>query len=258
MAVLVRLRSDRCFYADPHHGHPAQAAGRAAMAPRSPVLTRPPWPTPTATLTCQDDRYGTVTVQRGPDCIPGSNAIPATAPVGPPIVPGTIIRVQVERLPPGPADRRCCGCGGPAPANSIWTWPGAPPFAGSTWSTPSGSPSRPSAGPPRGRVIPSRPTDGPGWSWRLHPAAAGPRGHLRPAAAVRAAATPAATVTLAGAPWISAAAGHARLAGHHAKPSGRSPGRPKGQRSGAAARHPAIKKPTKQPRIKQTKAAKAA
>jgi hypothetical protein len=42
------------------------------------------------------------------------------------------------------------------------------------------------------------------------------------------------------------------------KPSGRSPGRPKGSRPGPATRYPAIKKPTRTPRNKTTKAPKAA
>ena len=42
------------------------------------------------------------------------------------------------------------------------------------------------------------------------------------------------------------------------KPSGRSPGRPKGRRSGPAVRHPAIKKPTKKPRKKRPTTTKAA
>jgi hypothetical protein len=42
------------------------------------------------------------------------------------------------------------------------------------------------------------------------------------------------------------------------KPSGRSPGRPKGRCSGPAMRHPAIKKPTNKRRSKQTTATKAA
>ena len=42
------------------------------------------------------------------------------------------------------------------------------------------------------------------------------------------------------------------------KPSGRSPGRPKGRCSGPATRYPAIKKPAKKPPSKQTTAAKAA
>src|SRR5215213_6756894 len=43
VAVLVRLRADRCFYADPPPARAHQrAAGRAATAPSSPAPTRPP------------------------------------------------------------------------------------------------------------------------------------------------------------------------------------------------------------------------
>jgi hypothetical protein len=42
VAVLVRLRSDRCFYADPPHARPAPPAGHGATAPGSPAPTRPP------------------------------------------------------------------------------------------------------------------------------------------------------------------------------------------------------------------------
>jgi hypothetical protein len=42
------------------------------------------------------------------------------------------------------------------------------------------------------------------------------------------------------------------------KPAGRSPGRPRGHRSGPAVRHPAIKKPATKPRKKPSKTAKAA
>jgi DDE superfamily endonuclease len=64
VAVRVRLRSDRCFYADPPPAaHSPRAAGRAATGPSSPSPTRPTWPTPSARLVCQDDQSGTVTVQ---------------------------------------------------------------------------------------------------------------------------------------------------------------------------------------------------
>jgi hypothetical protein len=50
VAVLVRLRSDRCFYADPPPRHRARRAGRGATAPSSTAPTRapgrprpPPW-----------------------------------------------------------------------------------------------------------------------------------------------------------------------------------------------------------------------
>jgi hypothetical protein len=42
------------------------------------------------------------------------------------------------------------------------------------------------------------------------------------------------------------------------KPAGRSPGRPRGSRSGLATRYPAIKKPTTKPRKKATRTTKAA
>jgi hypothetical protein len=44
VAVLVRLRSDRCFYADPPHARPALRVGRAATGPSSTAPTRPPGP----------------------------------------------------------------------------------------------------------------------------------------------------------------------------------------------------------------------
>jgi Transposase DDE domain len=44
MAMLVRLRSDRCFYADPPPHRQARRAGPAATAPSSPSPTRPPGP----------------------------------------------------------------------------------------------------------------------------------------------------------------------------------------------------------------------
>ncbi len=50
--VLVRLGSDRCFYADP----------RPAARAKFNCADLATWPTPTATLLCQDDQYGTVTV----------------------------------------------------------------------------------------------------------------------------------------------------------------------------------------------------
>ena len=65
VAVLVRLRSDRCFClrrpatsgAFPKGGRPRRHGAKFAFA--DPAT----WPTPTARLVCQDDQYGTVTVQ---------------------------------------------------------------------------------------------------------------------------------------------------------------------------------------------------
>jgi len=44
VAVLVRLRADRCFYADPPPVHLAPTAARVATAPSSPSPTPPPGP----------------------------------------------------------------------------------------------------------------------------------------------------------------------------------------------------------------------
>ena len=62
VAVLVRLRADRCFYHDPPP-RPPGATGRprrhgAKLAFADPVT----WPAPTTTHVATDDQYGTVTV----------------------------------------------------------------------------------------------------------------------------------------------------------------------------------------------------
>jgi DDE superfamily endonuclease len=163
-AVLVRLRSDRCFYADPPPRPPGSTGRPRRHGAKFNCADPVTWPTPTATLTCQDDQYGTVTVHAWRGLHPKQQRHPGHGSRGPArscAAPSSASRSSGSR--PGPAHRRCCGCGGPAPASSTWTWPGGPMSAASTWNTPSGSPSRPSAGPPRVRGIPPKPTAGPGW-----------------------------------------------------------------------------------------------
>ena len=162
-AVLVRLRSDRCFYADP-----ALAAGRAATAPSSTVPIRPPGRPPPPALAATTTSTAPSPSPAGRGCTPSSSATPATAAAGPGrscAAPSSASRSNGS--PRAPARRRCYGCGGPAPRACSWisTWPGGRISAGSTWSTPSGSPSRPSAGRPLVPATPSRPTAGPGWCW---------------------------------------------------------------------------------------------
>jgi hypothetical protein len=99
--VLVRLRADRCFYADPppaarspKGGRPRRHGARFAFA--DPTT----WPTPTATLVSTDDQYGAVTVQAWSKLHPEQQRHPGHGSRGPrPIVRGTIIRVAVERVP---------------------------------------------------------------------------------------------------------------------------------------------------------------
>jgi hypothetical protein len=100
-AVLVRLRSDRCFYADPPP-RPAGATGRPRRhGAKFNCADAATWPPPTATLTCQDDQYGTVTVACWVGLHPKQQRHPGHGSRRPrPIVRGTIIRVQVQRVPP--------------------------------------------------------------------------------------------------------------------------------------------------------------
>jgi hypothetical protein len=100
VAVLVRLRSDRCFYADPPP-RPPGAGGRPRRHGAKFAFADPAtWPAPTTTLACQDDQYGTVTVQAWAGLHPKQQRHPGHGSRGPqPIVRGTILRVQVERVP---------------------------------------------------------------------------------------------------------------------------------------------------------------
>ena len=99
-AVLVRLRSDRCFYADPPP-RPAGSTGRPRRHGAKFNCADPTtWPTPTATLIGQDDQYGAVTVQAWGGLHPNQQRHPGHGTGRPrPIVRGTILRVQVERVP---------------------------------------------------------------------------------------------------------------------------------------------------------------
>jgi hypothetical protein len=260
VAVLVRLRSDRCFYADPPP-RPPGAGGRPRRHGAKFAFADPTtWPTPTATLVCQDDQYGTVTVHAWSGLHPKQHRHPGHGSRGPrPIVRGTILRVAVERVP---AKTR--------PPKVLWLWwagPGQPDpdlawrayvrrfdlehtirFCKQTlgWTT------------PRLR----HPAQADRWTWlvlagytqlRLARAIAAdqrlpwerprPPGQLSPYRVRR------------GFPRLLCALGSPAAA---PKPAGRSPGRPRGSRSGSASRYPAIKKPTTKPSKKATTATKAA
>jgi hypothetical protein len=175
VAVLVRLRSDRCFYADPPP-RPSGATGRPRRHGAKFAFADPAtWPAPTATLHTSDDQYGTVTVTCWAGLHPKQQRHPGHGSRGPrPIVGGTIICVQVERVP---ARTR--------PPKVLWLWWAGPGtldldlawrayihrfdlehsvrFAKQTlgWTT------------PRPRT-PDRPTAGPGWCWLHTPSCAWP------------------------------------------------------------------------------------
>jgi len=99
-AILVRLRKDRCFYADPDP-MAAAATGRPRRHGRKFSCADPSaWPPPTAEHTTKDERYGQVRVRAwaGLHAIPQNHATKGTR--GPkPIVRGTLVLVEVSRLP---------------------------------------------------------------------------------------------------------------------------------------------------------------
>jgi hypothetical protein len=101
VAVLVRLRSDRCLLRRPATTGPGQHGPRPRRHGVKFNCADPTtWPVPAATLTCQDDQYGTVTVKAWTGLHPKQQRHPGHGSPGPrPIVRGTILRVQVERVP---------------------------------------------------------------------------------------------------------------------------------------------------------------
>ena len=262
VVVLVRLRSDRCFYPDPPP-RPPGAGGRPRRHGAKFAFADPTtWPAPTTTHVATDDQYGTVTVQAWAGLHPKQHRHPGHGSGAPrPIVRGTVIRVQVERIP---ARTR--------PPKVLWLWWAGPAgcaldpelawraytrrfdlehtvrFCKQTlgWTTPR----------------PRHPEQADRWTWlvlaaypqlRLARQLAGdqrlpwerprPQPRLSPYRVRR------------GFPRLLCALGSPAAA---PKPAGRSPGRPKGRCCGPAMRYPAIKKPAKKASKKATTATKAA
>jgi hypothetical protein len=259
VAVLVRLRADRCLYADPLPPPPGKTGRPRRHGAKFNCADPTTWPAPTATLVCHDDQYGTVSVAAWAGLHPKQQRHPGHGSRRPrPIVRGTVIRVQVERVP---ARTR--------PPKVLWLWWAGPGeldldlawrayirrfdlehtirFCKQTlgWTTPR----------------PRHPEQAERWTWlvlagyaqlrlarqlacdqRLPWERPRPPGRLSPVRVCR------------GFPRLLVRLGSPACA---PKPAGRSPGRPKGSRCGPALRHPAVKKPAKRARTKATTPAKA-
>ena len=207
-----------------------------------------------------DDQYGTVTVQAWSGLHPKQHRHPGHGSGAPrPIVRGTIIRVAVQRIPAKtrPPKVLWLWWQGPGPLDLDLAWRAYTRrfdlehtirFAKQTlgWTTP--------------RV--RHPVQAERWTWlvlagytqlrlarqivadqRLAWERPRPPGQLSPYRVRRGFSR---LLCVLGSPAAAP------------KPSGRSPGRPKGRCSGPAVRHPAIKKPTNKPRKQAAKTAKAA
>jgi DDE superfamily endonuclease len=118
--VLVRIRGDRVFYTDPNHpaagtlGRPRRHGTRFALSDPESA------PVPTAELSVQDKRHGRVHVSSWTGVHPKLGCRGRWADNDhPPIVAGTVIRVDVEHLPKP----------SPSPPKTLWLWwsgPGEP------------------------------------------------------------------------------------------------------------------------------------
>jgi hypothetical protein len=244
-AVLVRLRADRCFYADPPPAVASPKGGRPRMHGAKFACKAPAtWPAPTAEHVADDAQYGTVRVRAWAGLHPKQQLHPGRGTRKTrPIVRGTVVLVEVSRLPAGPYKPQV-----------LWLWWAGPGvldldllwrayvrrfdlehtlrFCKQSlgWTTP--------------RV--RHPVQADRWTWLVvavytqlrlaRPWVADRRlpwerplnlGQLTPSRVRRALS---ALLPLVGTP--------ARAP----KPCGRSPGRPKGSRSGRATRYPALKK----------------
>jgi hypothetical protein len=123
-AVLVRLRADRCFYADPPPAVPSPKGGRprvhgATFAGKDATT----WPAPSAEHVTEDEQYGTVRVRAWAGLHPKQHAHPTRGTRKTrPIVRGTVVLVDVSRLPARPYQPQ-----------ALWLWwagPGTPDLDG--------------------------------------------------------------------------------------------------------------------------------
>ncbi len=114
--ILCRVRDDRVFYADapPRPNRPAESGGRPPRHGTRWKCSDPTsWPPPDAHLVADDRRYGTVTVTGWHGMHPRLSGRGHWAGFErPPIVKGSVIRVEVEHLPK-PTSRE---------KKTLWLW----------------------------------------------------------------------------------------------------------------------------------------
>ena len=115
--IVVRIRDDRVFYTDPAPTEPGTIGRPRRHGHRFSCANPATWPAPDTELHTEDRRYGTVHIQAW------SGLHPKLAGRGrwthhdaPPIVTGTVIRVDVEHLPKPTARTK----------KTLWLWAAGP------------------------------------------------------------------------------------------------------------------------------------
>ncbi len=247
--ILVRLRAGRRFYGDPSLSDPPAHVGRPRRhGPKMKCNDPSTWPEPSAEHACEDAGYGFVRVRAWAKMHPKVQNHEGRGSRGPlPIAVGTLVLVEVERLPRGERRRE---------PKVLWLWwhgpEGTTPDLGLIWRAyarrfdlehtfrflKQGM----------GWTIPRvrHPEQADRWSW-LVVAAYTQLGLARARVADRRL------------PWerrydtarltpvrvhraVSSLLVDLGTPAKAPKPCGRSPGRPKGRLSGRAKRHPAVKR----------------
>src|SRR5215203_2303616 len=113
--ILVRLRAGRRFYGDPSLCEPPEHIGRPRRhGPKMKCNYPSSWPEPSAEHRCEDVGYGSVRVRAWAEMHPKVHNHAGKGTRGPlPIVVGTLILVEVERLPRGERRRE---------PRVLWLW----------------------------------------------------------------------------------------------------------------------------------------
>jgi hypothetical protein len=113
--ILVRLRAGRRFYGDPSLAGPPARTGRPRRhGPRMKCSDPTTWPEPSTDYACEDAGYGAVRVRTWAKMHPKVCAHEGRGSRGPlPIVVGTLVLVEVGRLPRGERRRE---------PKELWLW----------------------------------------------------------------------------------------------------------------------------------------
>jgi hypothetical protein len=113
--ILLRLRAGRRFYGDPSLSDPPAHVGRPRRhGPKMKCSDPSTWPEPSSEHHCEDNGYGAVRVRAWAEMHPKVHNHAAKGTRGPlPIVVGTLILVEVERLPRGESRRE---------PRVLWLW----------------------------------------------------------------------------------------------------------------------------------------